>query len=162
VRWQKPGIAVIGVGVGALATVLLTAAVGPEPRRTPRDARDLITLDQAPSWRHDADRMTVSGLKISAEHDGLTRRMPGASVTITNSSDDAQIVAVFVTLLDTDLKQVACCCLKAEGMGIVQAGTKVTPVAMLAVPSGDIARVRYAAVRVTRAKVMRLPEGTSA
>jgi hypothetical protein len=152
VSWRKPGIAVIGVGVGALATVILMVALKPA-LRTRGARRELVPIDQASSWRHDAGGVTISGLSISANHTGLAPTAPGASVTITNNSDEGQMVGAYVVLGDADYQQIGCCWLLAGKTGAVMPGGKVTPVVGLAMTARDIRRVRFVGIDVTQARV---------
>jgi hypothetical protein len=106
----------------------------------------------AEAWRYEEGGVVVSDLK------GLTHTAPGASVSITNSSDSAQIVAVHLALYDPTVqgyKLVASCCLKAGDLGVVQPRATVTPVEMLPVSRRDMGRCWWVAIRVTRTKVTR-------
>lgn len=123
--------------------------------------RPLMYISEAGTWRHDEGGVSVSDLTIRADRQGLTRVIPGASVTIVNDSDAPQIVAVHLALYDANLKLVATCCLKTEGIGIVRPGERVVPVEMLAAPADDIAGAPYLSIRVIRAKATDLTKKTS-
>jgi hypothetical protein len=109
------------------------------------------------SWRYEEGGVVVSDLRIEDDHDGLPYTAPEASVTIANSSDSPQSVAVHIALYrrSAGLKLLASSCLKAGDTGVVQPGTTVTPVAVLPVPKGDMNVVWWVAIRVTRTKVTR-------
>jgi len=81
---------------------------------------------------------------------------------IRNDTNDRMIVALHVVLLDEGGDLIAAECLSNPPAGLIEPGEEKTIAVMLQMPSKDIARVKHARLRVTRAAVHRMPGGGTA
>ncbi|MHC4251787.1 MAG: hypothetical protein ACYS9X_21925 [Planctomycetota bacterium] len=141
-----PAILVLAYLLGATIPRWLRSSTPPSPFECYSTSRSYVG-----NWRYEEGGVVVTDLRIEMDHKGLTHTAPRASVTITNSTDSPQTVAVDVALYGlsrTDL--IASFCLEPSETAVVAPGTTVSPVETLSVSLGIMEQWCWTAIRVRR------------